>query len=244
MTLRLLLAAVMAAAAAATPSFGADEAAAGDPQRGAQVFRACAACHSLQPDKSMTGPSLAGLWGRKAGTLSSFMRYSPALRSSDIVWDDQTLDSWLKDPRHDIPGNRMTFPGIKDEAARHDLLAFLKQAAKPGAAPPQTAQQGGGTMGGMGGMMGGGQQVPNLKMLDADDRVTSIAYCRDTYRVTTAAGETHEFWERNLRFKTDSSEEGPENGAPAIVGAGMMGDRADVIFAAPQEIGAFVKPGC
>lgn len=92
--------------------------------------------------------------------------------------------------------------------------------------------------------MMGGQQVANLKKLDPDDLVTSITYCRDTYRVTTAAGEVHELLERNLRFKTESSEDGPEKGAPAIVGAGMMGDRADVIFAAPEEIGAFVKPGC
>jgi cytochrome c len=95
----------------------------------------------------------------------------------------------------------------------------------------------------MGGM-GGGQQVPDLKKLDPDDRVKSITFCRDTYRVTTAAGETQEIWERNLRFKTDSSEDGPEKGAPAIVGAGMMGDRADVIFSSPDEIGAFVKAGC
>ena len=143
-----------------------------NPAHGAQLFRACAACHSLRPDKSMTGPSLAGLWGRKAGSLPSFTRYSPALKSSGIVWDDRTLDAWLKDPKHDVPGNRMTFPGIKDDRARADLLAFLKEATKPGGAPP-TAQPGGGMMGGMGGMMGG-QRVPNLKTLEPDDRVTSI----------------------------------------------------------------------
>ena len=74
--------------------------------------------------------------------------------------------------------------------------------------------------------------------------MTAITHCWDTYRVTTAAGETHEFWERNLRFKTDTSADGPEKGAPAIVGAGMMGDRADVIFAAPEEMSSFMRPGC
>jgi cytochrome c len=63
-------------------------------------------------------------------------------------------------------------------------------------------------------------------------------------RTTTADGETHDFWERNLRFKTDSSEEGPVKGAPAILGAGMMGDRASVIFAAPDEISGFIKHDC
>jgi cytochrome c len=240
---RLLLVAAAAVATLSTasgPVFGAD----GSTGDAVHVFRACTACHSLRPDRNMTGPSLAGLWDRKAGSLPSFTRYSPALKSSDIVWDGQTLDTWLKDPKHDVPGNRMTFPGIKDDRARADLIAFLKEATKPGAAPaPRTMQQGGGMMGGMGGIMGG-QQVPDLKTLDPDDRVASITYCRDTYRVTVASGETHEIWERNLRFKTDSSDEGPAKGAPALVGAGMMGDRADVIFAGPEEIIGFIKPGC
>jgi cytochrome c len=58
----------------------------GDPTRGAQTYQACAACHSLQADRNMTGPSLSGLWGRRAGGLSSFPRYSPALKRSDVVW--------------------------------------------------------------------------------------------------------------------------------------------------------------
>jgi cytochrome c len=52
------------------------------------------------------------------------------------------------------------------------------------------------------------------------------------------------FWQRNLRFKTDVSGDGPQKGAPAIVGAGMMGDRADVIFASPDEISAFISHRC
>jgi len=66
----------------------------GDPSRGQRVFGACAACHSLQPDQDMTGPSLADLWNRKAGRVASFSRYSPALQSSNIVWNDKTLDEW------------------------------------------------------------------------------------------------------------------------------------------------------
>jgi len=95
----------------------------------------------------------------------------------------------------------------------------------------------------MGGMRGGGS-VPNLRKLDLQDRVQTIRYCGDTYKVTTADGKTREFWERNLRFKTDSSEDGPEKGAPALVGAGMMGDRADVIFASPEDISAYVEKKC
>ena len=48
----------------------------------------------------MTGPSLAGVWDRKAGTLKSFSRYSPVLTSANIVWNDKNLDDWIADPQH------------------------------------------------------------------------------------------------------------------------------------------------
>ena len=213
-------------------------AAEGNPARGQRVFGACAACHSLEPNRSMTGPSLADLWNRKAGGLASFPRFSSALKSSDVVWNDKTLDDWINDPQHLIPGNDMTFQGIKNDQQRADLLAFLKQATQPGHAAPQSAQQGGQ----MGGMMGGGDL--NLKTVGPEHRVTAISYCRDTYRVTTADGHTRAFWERNLRLMIDSSENGPEKGAPALVGAGMMGDRADAIFADPSEISPFISTQC
>jgi cytochrome c len=214
----------------------------GDATRGQQLFGACAACHSLEPNRSMTGPSLADLWKRKAGSLSSFPRYSSALKSADFTWDDRTLNEWLKDPQHFIPGNTMTFQGIPSAQQRADLLAFLKVATQPGRSPPSTAQREG-QMGGMMGMMGG-NAVPNLKKIDPEDRVQAINHCGDTYKVTTSDGKTRDFWERNLRFKTDMSDDGPQNGAPAIVGAGMVGDRADVIFSAPEEISSFIHHEC
>jgi cytochrome c len=218
----------------------------GDTSRGQQDFRACAPCHSLEPDRNMTGPSLANLWGRKAGGLSSFERYSDALKSSGIIWDDRALDGWLTDPQRMVPDNDMPFEGIKEARVRADLLAFLKEATKPGA-PQQAAQQGNmkgmGGMGGMGGMMGGGRD-PNLKSLEPAKRVKAITYCHDTYRVTTADGKTRAFWERNLRFMTDSGKDGPEKDAPAIMPAGMMGDRAAVIFSAPGEIAKTIEPRC
>src|SRR5467141_3225398 len=121
-------------------------------QRGQRAFGACAPCHSLEPDRNMTGPSLANIWNRRAGSLPSFERYSEALKASGIIWDDRSLDGWLTDPDRMVPDNEMPFNGIKDTRVRADLLAFLKDATKPGA-PQRTAQQGG--MKGMGGMMGG-----------------------------------------------------------------------------------------
>jgi hypothetical protein len=127
------------------------------------------------------------------------------------------------------------------------LLAFLKEATKPGAAPQQNAQaqMGGksGMMGGMGGMMGGGGDS-NLKNLDPARRVKAITYRHDSYRVTTSNGKTRHFWERNLHFVTDSSKDGPESGAPAIMPAGMLGDRAAVMFAVPEEITKMIEARC
>jgi len=213
----------------------------GDISGGERMYRACVACHSLEANRNMTGPSLAEVWNRKSGSLPSFPRYSPALKSAGIIWNDDTLDEWIKDPQHFIPENTMTFPGIRNAQQRMDLLAFLKDATQPGHAP-KTAQ-GGNQMGGMMGMMGGGA-APNLKALDPEDRVQSINHCGDSYKVATADGKVHDFWERNLRFKTDISADGPQKGAPAIVSAGMMGDRADVIFSSPDEISALISHQC
>jgi cytochrome c len=84
----------------------------------------------------------------------------------------------------------------------------------------------------------------NLKAAPAEGQVTAIKHCADTYTVTTADGKSNKVWEFNLRFKTDSSRLGPNSGKPVIVGAGMRGDRASVVFAAPGEISGFIKQAC
>jgi cytochrome c len=156
------------------------------------------------------------------------------------VWDDASLDAWLSDPQHVVPGNTMTFAGVKDPRQRADLIAYLKEATQKGRAPlRQHARRQGGMMG----MMGSGE-VPNLKKLSPDQQVRSITHCADTYTVSTGDGRIRAIWERNLRIKTDSSDDGPVKGTPAIIGAGMMGDRFDVIFAAPDEISASIVEQC
>lgn len=216
---------------AATPS--------GDAKQGAELYRACAACHSLVPDRNMTGPSLAAIWGRKAGSLKSFERYSPALKASNVVWDETTLDEWLTSPSRFIPNSHMTFSGISSARERADLIAFLKEA---GSGEIRAA---GGQGRGMGGMMGGmAPQFQDLKKLAPDRQVRSIRICRDSYYVTTADGKTAAFWEPNLRFKTDSGDSGPPSGEPVILPAGMTGDRASVFFAAPEEISPFIIHQC
>jgi cytochrome c len=212
---------------------GRSAAADGNPERGRQAFRACAACHSVERGAHRTGPSLAGIWGRKAGTIDGFRRYSEALKGSDAVWDEKTLDQWLKSPKAFIPGNRMVFRGMDDGAERADLIAFLKRI-------PDDGQE---TAGGMqGGMMG--RSALNLKGLEPNNQVKGITHCADTYDVTTETGETHQFWEFNLRFKTDSSGNGPARGTPVIIPGGMRGDRVFIVFAGPEEISPFIERRC
>ena len=220
------------------PALTVPASAAGDTEKGAHLFRACVACHSLKPDRNMTGPSLAGVWGRKAGSLASFDRYSSALKSSNVVWDEASLDAWLKSPAAFIPNNHMTFPGIPDARPRADLIAFLKQASAgnlSAVASEKSARE-------VVNAASGGFE--DLKKLGPDQQLQAIRYCHDTYHLTLADGQTVDFWEANLRFKTDSSDTGPSPGKPAIMRAGMQGDRASVFFAAPEEISSFIKHQC
>src|SRR5262245_39651018 len=135
----------------ASASFAAEE----DVALGARAFRACAACHSVEANRNMTGPSLADIWQRKAGSLSSFSRYSEAMKSSDVIWDEKTLDKYLENPAQFMPGNHMTFPGVPDEKTRKSIVAFLKQAGDKPAENATERQTGQAQMGGMPGTQRG-----------------------------------------------------------------------------------------
>lgn len=107
---------------------GANSAAAQNaPGSGAQVFAAkCAACHSVDRAKgSAMAPNLAGVVGRKAGTLPRFT-YSPAMVRSNMVWDPAKLDAFLASPQRTVRGNRMAFAGLPNAKERADLIAFLQ----------------------------------------------------------------------------------------------------------------------
>ena len=86
--------------------------------------------------------------------------------------------------------------------------------------------------------------MPDLKKAKSDSVVKTLRHCRDTYFITTEDGKTHKIWEFNLRLKTDTSEFGPGPGKPVLIGVGMGGDRAAVVFAGPGEIGSLVKERC
>ena len=100
-----------------------------DAAKGEKVYKKCKACHALEAGKKKVGPSLHGIFGRTAGTLEGF-KFSKAMVDSGIVWDEKTISDYMADPKGYIPKNRMAFPGLKKEADRADLIAYLKEATK------------------------------------------------------------------------------------------------------------------
>jgi cytochrome c len=98
-----------------------------DAAAGEKVFAACRACHQVGPNaKNAVGPTLNGLFGRKAGTVEGYS-YSAANKNSGITWDDATFAEYIKDPKAKIPGTKMIYAGLKDEKRIQDLIAYLKQ---------------------------------------------------------------------------------------------------------------------
>ncbi len=128
---RLALISVTVAALVAVLALGTTQVfAAGDAAKGKKVFAKCKACHSVKKGKNKIGPSLYGLFGRKAGTAKGFKRFSSGMKKSGVVWDETTLDKFLAKPRSFIKGNRMPFAGLKKKSQRDDLIAYLKKATK------------------------------------------------------------------------------------------------------------------
>ena len=99
---------------------------AGDLAAGKSTFALCQSCHTItQGGPNKTGPNLYGVFGRVAGTHEGF-NYSDAVKAAGFTWDAEKLDAWLANPKTFLPGNRMTFVGLKDAEKRRDLIAYLK----------------------------------------------------------------------------------------------------------------------
>lgn len=106
---------------------GASEAApvgAGDAARGKLIFeKRCAGCHSMELNEE--GPRLAGVYGRKAGSVPGF-DYSRGLKNSGLIWNDATLEKWLSGPDSVVPDAKMDFY-VPKGAERRDIIAYLKR---------------------------------------------------------------------------------------------------------------------
>ena len=88
-------------------------------------FAQCKACHSVEPGKNGIGPTLAGIWGDKAGVVPGF-EFSEAMKNSGLTWNQANLDRYLTDPRGVVPGTKMAFGGVKDAAKRQEIINYLK----------------------------------------------------------------------------------------------------------------------
>jgi cytochrome c len=209
----------------------------GNAQNGAQNYRVCTACHSLEPGVHLTGPSLAGLWGRPAASVDDFYRYSQALEGVDFDWDESSLSAWLSDPEAVASGTYMVFQGIEDDAQRDDLIAFLAIVMKPGGV--ETAIETGlitreAAM---------GPVPPSLGDVGSDQTITAMRRCKDAYLVSTADGVERAYWEHNVRLKIDTSERGPGD-QPVLLSSGMMGDRISIVFSSVDALTRSVAEQC
>jgi cytochrome c len=101
----------------------------GDAARGEARFHDCAPCHKLEAGANNVGPSLHGIFSRKAGELGDF-HYSPAIKRSGIVWTPETLDKFVADPQALVPANRMPYAGMASADDRADLIAYLLKTSK------------------------------------------------------------------------------------------------------------------
>jgi cytochrome c len=123
MKLRIALAAIALLAASSPAAL-----AAGDVEKGKAVFKRCQVCHVHDTKTNKVGPHLGDVIGRKAGSVEGF-HYSDAMKKKGeegLVWTEENIATYLKDPKAFVPGNKMVFVGLKKDDEIADVIAFLK----------------------------------------------------------------------------------------------------------------------
>ena len=117
-------------AIAATMAFTAGwsaPAAAGDAAAGQRVYNQCRPCHQVgEKARHTVGPTLNGLFGRKAGTVDGY-NFSRANRDSGVVWDEDNFRTYIRNPRQAMPGTKMAYAGLRRDDQIEDLIAYLRQ---------------------------------------------------------------------------------------------------------------------
>ncbi len=104
-------------------SFSSDAA---DAKKGKKVFRKCVACHSITKGaRHKVGPNLFGIFGRSSGKAPRYT-YSKAMKSENLIWDEETLHAFVKNPKKVVKKTKMSFAGLRNDGQRADLIAYLK----------------------------------------------------------------------------------------------------------------------
>ncbi len=112
------------APAPATEQTAEQTALAGDPEAGAKVFRKCKACHAVEPGTNKVGPSLFGIVGAEVASVEGF-GYSAAMKALGGSWTPERLAEFLTKPKDMVPGTKMSFAGLRKEADRENIIAYL-----------------------------------------------------------------------------------------------------------------------
>ncbi|MGP9819141.1 c-type cytochrome [Salinarimonas sp. NSM] len=116
-----------AAAFLAGPGIAAAQEVAGDPQAGERIFNQCRSCHMVGENaQNRVGPVLNDLFGREAASIEDY-NYSDAMQAYDVTWTHETFRTYIKDPRGEVPGTKMAYPGLRDDEKITDLIAYLEQ---------------------------------------------------------------------------------------------------------------------
>ena len=96
-----------------------------DYNRGRRTFKLCQSCHTLnEGGQNLVGPNLYGVFGREIGGVEGFT-YSKAVQDSDIIWTPEILAEWLESPRNFLPGNKMSFAGVRKPEDRTAVIAYI-----------------------------------------------------------------------------------------------------------------------
>lgn len=108
--------------------------AAGDAEKGEQVYKKCKACHAIgEGATNRVGPPLNDIVGAKAAAKEGY-RYSKSMREkaeAGLVWTEENLDAYLKNPKEVVPKGKMAFPGLKQDDDRANVISYLKKFSKP-----------------------------------------------------------------------------------------------------------------
>lgn len=100
----------------------------GNAKKGAKLFKTrCAQCHVVD-ETNKVGPGLKGLFSDRQIATHEGFSYSDAMKGKDFKWDEKTFHEYIGNPKKYIPGNKMAFAGLKKDADRNDLYAYLKEA--------------------------------------------------------------------------------------------------------------------